>query len=148
MTVTLSNYDIKKNSQKLNKWLTSVQYGNGEGYFSINYKDGYFDQLTDFVLQQEKGIQFLSVMNNGFNKMIGTGKLLQEMYETRKSLNEYLEPTLLINKVKCIIDDLETGNAILIQGGNKIFRGKENIPLKQFFALYAINKIASIANEK
>jgi hypothetical protein len=29
-----------------------------------------------------------------------------------------------------------------------VFKYKEKIPVRQFFALYAINKISTIANEK
>ena len=39
-------------------------------------------------------------------------------------------------------------NIEINQTSIKIFKHKEKVPLNQFFALYAINKISTIANNK
>jgi DNA (cytosine-5)-methyltransferase 1 len=52
------------------------------------------------------------------------------------------------NQVNLIIKNLNIGNKTLKLHEKKIFVYKDEIPVEQLFALYAINKIASVANEK
>ena len=66
ITVTLSNYDITS-SQSLKKWITSVQYGNGEGYPSKNYDDSCFRKIEPILRKFENGDEFIKAVNNGFS---------------------------------------------------------------------------------
>lgn len=147
ITVTLSNYDIEKNGKQGNKWITSVQYGNGEGFPNFNFPDNLHQELEQLIKNCKKGDQFIEIINNGFSKKIANGKKLQKMYELQRSDGNYLEPTTLVEIVAAIINDLKIDTEKFTQNGTIIFKQKDTVPLKQLFALYAINKISSIANE-
>ena len=56
------------------------------------------------------------------------------------------ESKRLTDLVQEIIDELKIENVEIEQKKLIVFKHKEKIPLKQFFALYAINKISTIAN--
>jgi DNA (cytosine-5)-methyltransferase 1 len=45
-----------------------------------------------------------------------------------------------------LIEKLKIENKEILQPSRKVFIHKEKVPVNQFFALYAINKIATIAN--
>ena len=73
---------------------------------------------------------------------------MQKMYELQKSENGLLEPTELIEEVGRLIDNFSFASPNFIQNGLVIFDKKEIVPKKQFMALYAINKIATVINSK
>ena len=147
ITVTLSNYDVT-NKTTSNRWMTSVQYGNGEGYPSKNYEDNYYRIIEPILQEFEGGKEFIEMINNGFSEKIARSSNLQAMYEVQKSENGYLEPTELIEEVGRIIDKFSFTRPNFKQNGKVIFDNKKIIPKKQFFALYAINKISSITNSE
>ena len=72
---------------------------------------------------------------------------LQEMYELQKSKDGLLEPTELIEEVSRIIKKIVLKQEMYLQSGQEVFKNKQVVPVKQLFALYAINKISTIANE-
>ena len=146
LTITLSNYDIKKNEKEISIWRTSVQYGNGEGFPTYNYSDGMFKELESLIKKCKAGEKFLDIINNGISEKIGSSAKLQAMYENQKSNNSLLEPTELIEEIANIIDTLTINNEEFVQNDKVIFKNKKVIPIKQLFALYAINKISTIAN--
>ena len=57
-------------------------------------------------------------------------------------------PTELVDLVQEIIDELKIENVEIEQKKLIVFKHKEKVPVKQFFALYATNKISTIANGK
>lgn len=144
LTVTLSNYDIDKNEKAISKWVTSVQYGNGEGFPIYSYPNGYYKKIEPIIKELQNGKKFLHIMNNGFSEKIGKKNELQEMYESQRSIGNLLEPTELIEEVARLIEKLEVGKEEFVQNRRTIFKNKETVPVKQLFALYAINKISSI----
>ncbi len=147
LTVTLSNYDIGKNpKQAEGKWFTSIQYGNGKGFPIQKINNGYYKNLEELIRKHDKGKEFLEIINNGFSEKIGNSYQLQELYEQQKSNERYSEPTELVDKIRELIEMLEVSVKTVNQENNKIFKYKNEVPLKQFFALYAINKISTIAN--
>ncbi|WP_461640124.1 DNA cytosine methyltransferase [Labilibaculum euxinus] len=147
LTVTLSNYDIEKNpKQSEGKWFTSIQYGNGKGFPIQKINNGYYKNLEKLILKHDKGKEFLKIINNGFSEKIGNSYQLQELYEQQKSNEKYSEPTELVDKIGELIEMLEVSVKTVNQENNEFFKYKKEVPLKQFFALYAINKISTIAN--
>jgi DNA (cytosine-5)-methyltransferase 1 len=146
ITVTLSNYDIDKNGKNTRKWRTSIQYGNGEGFPTFSLTDGFYKKIEKTIEKALHGPSFLGIINNGFSEKIAKGKALQEMYEVQKSKEIYLEPTTLVEKIAEIIKELKIEDEKFEQRKTIVFKNKETVPLKQLFALYAINKIATIAN--
>jgi DNA (cytosine-5)-methyltransferase 1 len=146
LTVTLSNYNIEKKEKVVKKWITSIQYGNGEGFPTYNIPDNYHIELEQVIKKIKHGEKFLQVLNNGFSEKIAKAKELQLMYELQKSNGQYLEPTELIEAVASLIQDLDVREEFK-QDEITVFRKKESVPVKQIFALYAINKISSFAND-
>jgi DNA (cytosine-5)-methyltransferase 1 len=147
ITVTLSNYDIKRNGKNTNYWLTPVQYGNGKGFPIFNFSDGYYKKIEPVIKKTKNGKKFLNNINNGFAKKIGKSITLQEMYEKQQSHHGLLEPTELIEKLARLIEGIGLEQEEFEQNGKVIFRDKKTIPIKQLFALYGINKISTIANK-
>lgn len=148
MTVTLSNYDIEKNSKANGKWSTSIQYGTGKGFPIQHIEDSYYKELESIISKLKTGKEFIEIMNNGFSEKIGNASQLQYMYEVQKSDGKLLEPTHLVEELKQIIDKIEIDIPQYEQNGMVIFKYKKIVPVKQLFALYAINKISTIANQK
>jgi DNA (cytosine-5)-methyltransferase 1 len=148
LTVTLSNYDIEKNLKFSDgKWYTSIQYGTGKGFPIQKIKDNYFKNIESILQELKGGKDFLKYINNGFSQRIGNTRELQSLYEQQKSSRKYTEPTELVDLVNKIIEKLNIEKIDFDQKKYKIFKYKEKIPVKQLFALYAINKISTIANE-
>ncbi len=145
ITVTLSNYDITGKNSDIGKWITSVQYGNGDGFPHHNFPDGFFSKLEKIIQQFDCGSQFLEIINNGFSERIAKSEILQAMYESDKSFGNFLEPTRLIEEVARIIKKLRFNSKSIYEDGTKIFK-KEMVPQQQVLALYALNKIATITN--
>lgn len=149
LTVTLSNYDIETNPKSAeSKWFTSVQYGTGKGFPIQKINDKYYKNLEGIINEYKSGKEFLKYINNGFSEKIGNANELQKLYELQKSNSNYTEPTELVDTVQELIDRLNIENIEVEQGHLKVFSHKEKVPLKQFFALYAINKISTKANGK
>lgn len=147
MTVTLSNYNIEKNNKADGKWRTSIQYGTGKGFPIQHIDDLYYIKLETIISKIKGGTKFLKVINNGFSEKIGSSQELQEMFELQKSTANFLEPTRLVDEVGNVIQNTKIDETNFIQSDINIFL-KNIVPTKQLFALYAINKIATIANSK
>ncbi|HYF66699.1 MAG TPA: DNA cytosine methyltransferase [Ohtaekwangia sp.] len=148
ITVTLSNYNISTNSS-IRKWRTSVQYGNGKGFPSENFPDNYYKTIEPLIEQFESGKKFIEIINNGFSEKIASSEEMQAMHEAQQSKGCYLEPVKLVEEVARIITGFKFDEEEFAQcEDSKVFKHKINVPKKQFLALYAINKIVSVANEK
>ena len=145
LTVTLSNFRIGEDKASKNKWFTSIQYGNGEGYPSHLVRDNTFIKLEPIIKKHSNGNLFLEIINNGFTEKIGSKKELQYLFEKQTEIDGKKDPTELIEELKEIINSLNQSN-FAIEENLRVFKHKTNVPLKQVFALYGINKIASIAN--
>jgi DNA (cytosine-5)-methyltransferase 1 len=149
ITVTLSNYNIEKNSEVVEKWLTSIQYGTGEGFPIQNIADNYFLEIESIVENLKNGKKFLKIINNGFSEKIGSSTELQLLYENQKSTDSLIEPVELVEELlKGIIEKYQPISQDFEQKEVVIFSNKSKIPTKQIFALYAINKISTLANNK
>lgn len=147
LTVTLSNYDIPKNGKTTKKWITSVQYGTGNGFPTYNFPNEFHKTIKPIIQKTQKGKVFINLIDNGFSDKIPCGYHMQTMYEEQNSHEKYLQPIELIEEVAILINQLEIDDEYFAPENNKIFK-KKIVPLKQLFALYAINKISSIANRK
>lgn len=148
LTVTLSNYDIEKNPKSAEgRWFTSIQYGTGKGFPIQKINDKFYKNIEVLIKEYKGGKEFLKYINNGFSEKIGNAKELQKLYELQKSNTKYTEPTELVDTVQHLIENLNIENIEVLQNKIKVFKHKDKVPVKQFFALYAINKISTIANE-
>ena len=148
LTVTLSNYDIVKNNQPKNKWFTSIQYGTGKGFPTQNIPNNYYKEIEPTILKFKEGEQFLNIINNGFTEKIGSSKDLQRHYELQISNCKVSQPTELIEEITNILNKIKFEQDEFVQNRTIVFKHKNKIPVKQLFALYAVNKISSTANNK
>lgn len=146
ITVTLSNYLIDADSNDTNKWITSVQYGNGDGFPTFYFLDGYYKELEPIISKHRNGNNFIEIINNGFSEKIGSSVQMQHLYEVQRSTDILYEPTKLIEEVAEIVTKLLDDKDDFIQSNSVVFKNKSKVPMKQLFALYAINKISSTAN--
>ena len=148
LTVTLSNYDIEKNTRTQNKWITSIQYGTGINFKNQKVEDGYYKNIEPIIIKEKGGENFIKIINNGFREKIGSAKDLQKMYEEQVAYDNLLEPTDLVDKVNKMIKEIDFEKSNYEQTDTIVFTNKKTIPMSQVFALYAINKISTIANFK
>ncbi len=147
LTVTLSNYDIEKNTKSAEeKWFTSIQYGTGKGFPIQKINDKFYRNIEELIKEYKGGKEFLKYINNGFLEKIGNAKELQKLYEVQQSNSKYMEPTELVDSIHDIIEKLNIEKTEVRQNRIKVFKHKEKVPVRQFFALYAINIISSTAN--
>jgi DNA (cytosine-5)-methyltransferase 1 len=151
ITVTLSNYDIIKDQdtreKTTDKWITSVQYGIGEGFPCQRYKDHYYREIEGLVKSIEHGERFVETINNGFSETIARGELLQALHEAQQGRDGYVTPAELLERVAELVDGIPFTEKDIQLKDKRVFR-KAIVPKKQVFALYAINKICSVANER
>jgi len=145
ITVTLSNYDITNIDETEFRWMTSVQYGNGDGFPTMNFKDEKFTDLEPVIRNFRNGPRFIEVINNGFSETIANSSVMQEMYEQQRDRNNYLEPTKLIERLAAIIEQYSIPE-LFDQREQVIFPNKTAVPQSQVMALYGINKICTVAN--
>ncbi len=147
LTVTLSNYDIENNSKTNGKWFTSIQYGTGKGFPIQKIPDYFYRNIESLIKNQNGGEEFISIINNGFSEKISKSKEMQKMYEIQKSIGQFKEPTELVDEINNILSKLNIENTNIKQNESNIFIYKKEVPIKQLFVLYAINKISSTANK-
>ena len=135
-------------AKQKNKWFTSIQYGTGEGFPTQNIKNEYDKEIEPIILKFKEGKHFLNIINNGFTDNIGTSKALHKYTELQVSDSKISMPTELVEEVSTILNQLSFEQSEFKQNGTTVFKYKKRIPVKQLFALYAINKISTIANKK
>ena len=111
--------------------------------FSIFYK-----KLEPIILKFKEGQNFLKIINNGFTEKIGTSKELQKHYELQVTKDYISQPTELVEEITHILNQINFEQNEFEQKETVVFKHKKKIPVNQLFALYAINKISSIANSK
>jgi DNA (cytosine-5)-methyltransferase 1 len=148
ITVTLSNYDIESNGQAAEKWITSIQYGTGINFKNQNIKDGFYSNIESLISEEKEGVSFIKTIKNGLSEQVGSAKELQAMYEEQASKGDLLEPTALVARIGDAINSIKLTQKILTQEKFLIFKHKATVPMRQLYALYAINYVASIANKK
>ena len=135
ITVTLSNYDITNKEESVFKWITSVQYGNGDGFPTVNFEDHYFMAIEHIINEFPNGPNFLEIVNNAFSEHIADGKTMQVLYEQQRDQKNYMEPTALVEKLANIIDRC-CAKGLFAQKDHVIFPDKETVPQSQVMALY------------
>lgn len=146
ITVTLSNYRIGDSKITSTQWQTSIQYGNGKGYPNQEIPDNYYKEIEELISSLENGSAFVQFVNNGFSERIPGKQTLQRLYEQNLNETDYLGPIQLIELVRKKIDSLEFEQELFEQTEELIFKHKSDIPIKQLFALYAVNKISTTSN--
>lgn len=144
MTVTLSNYCLKKNGKSDKKWRTTITYGTGEGYKLQEISLRSQTKIRTLIQSFDGGGEFIEKIDNGFSKKIAFGNELQDMYEKNYS-NGKLHPVDLVFEVQKLVSQYAEEKMIDTGG---IFKYKKQVSKKQLYALYVINQIIQIANKR
>lgn len=144
MTVALSNYCLKENGKSDNKWRTTVTYGTGKNYKLQEISNTEQSKIKEFIKSFDNGNEFIERVHNGFSEKIATGKNLQDMYEKSYS-NGKLHPVDLIAETNQLISQYANGEII---DTKDIFKYKNQVHKRQLYALYAVNQITTIANQR
>lgn len=148
MTIDLMNYDLKASKQIISeKWKTYVFYSNGDDYLSKAHevKPNNFKKLESIISEKvEDGKTFIKLINNGFSDKIPSGKVMQDLLDKRISSQDHQDPLQLLQRIDQLINCHQNINDKVAD--KKLPFKKQDIPLKQVMALYALNKVISVAN--
>ncbi len=147
MAVTLSNYDLKKNGNADGRWRCSVTYGQGKGYRIQIINSASLPVIRDAVRAVgPEGQRFSRFITNGFTAKVAPSRVMQQLYETNKSVNGYNNPAVIIDKTGPLIDRFIKKDEHVILPSK--FLRKRSIPKRQLFALLAVSQIASAAERR
>lgn len=148
LTVELTNFDLLRSNGAVNgKWRSFILYSNGEGYQKKAHeiKENYFRKLEPVILRHlPSGKRFIKVINNGFSERIPHAQLMQALLERTAKSDDFYPPAQILTKINEMINDHCQEKVVVID--EKLPFKKEQIPLKQILALYAINKVISVTN--
>ncbi len=146
VVVSLSNFSAFNESALVgSKWYTTIYYGIGDGYNTQAIADSTFKKLENKIKNIPKGDLFLKHINNGFSERIGSGEILQKLYESQKSSENHTEPTLLVDEIGELISQLEIEHGYLqVQ---ELGLQRNRLHVFHLLSLYAVNLIATIANQ-
>ena len=145
MTVALSNYCLKENKASDGKWRTTITYGQGKGY-KLQEINGRQQVKIKRCIEENfsDGVDFIQEVESTFLGKIAKGRELQDMYEKNYS-NEKLHPVELIEKTTGLVGKYANGEIISTKD---IFQYKSDVHKRQLYALYVINQISQIANDR
>jgi DNA (cytosine-5)-methyltransferase 1 len=146
MTVALSNYCLKKNSDSDGLWRTTVTHGTGRNYKLHEICSSKQKEIEDFILVNfDDGEEFVRVIKKGLLHKVSASSKLQSMYEQNLCQNEKLHPVELVNEVQSIIVRYANGEVV---DTKSIFKYKDRVHKKQLYSLYSIVTICSEIKKK
>ena len=144
MTIALSNYCLKQNSDSDGVWRTTVTYGTGKSYKLQEINGSNQQEIEKFIIENfDDGEGFISVIKKDILCRVATSSKLQDMYEQNLYQEDELHPVELISKVQSTIVKHANGEII---SADKIFQYKDKVHKKQAYALFVINKICQTIN--
>lgn len=149
MTIDLMNFDFKSSRKNISeKWKTFVFYSNGQGSLSKIHeiRPNQFKKLEHVITQKvNNGKTFIKLINNGFSERIPSGKKMQLLLDKKILCEHHHTPFQLLQKIDQLISTHPNIDDRVID--KSLPFKKKDIPLKQVMALYALNKVVSVANE-
>src|SRR5690606_5387956 len=108
--------------------------------------DGFYRAREPTLDKLVDGRRFTAVMAGGTLEQTAPSVKPQQMHERQRSGGTSLEPTLLIDESARLIATFRLEDETLSRTPATVFKNKKEVPAKQLFALYAINKISSTTN--
>lgn len=146
MTVALSNYCLKQNSDSDGVWRTTVTYGTGKSYKLQEIDGSNQQEIEKFIIENfDDGEGFISVIKKDILCRVATSSKLQDMYEQNLYQEDELHPVELINEVQSIIARYANGEVVRSEG---VFKYKEEVYKRQLYALFAIKVISMEINQE
>ena len=105
----------------------------------------YFQRI---ILRSDKnqGKRFIADFNQHFRPALNKVRDFQDAYENPKKFDRNLNPDILVDKIADLIcsHKIEPGTRV---HSPKAIAGKSALPLRQLYAMYAINKLISLQHE-
>jgi DNA (cytosine-5)-methyltransferase 1 len=146
MTVALSNYCLKQNSDSDGVWRTTVTYGTGKAYKLQEVDASIHQEIEGFILGSfDDGEDFIGVIKKDILNRVATSLKLQNMYERNLYHETNLHPVDLINELYFLVSKYANGEMIKV---SNIFKHKDHVHKKQIYALYAIAQITKKINQR
>ena len=149
MTVALTNYNPATSSKRdsLN-WYSAVFYGTGKGFAVEILQPDMHKYFQRIILRSDKnqGKRFIADFNQHFRPALNKVRDFQDAYENPKKFDRNLNPDILVDKIADLIcsHKIEPGTRV---HSPKAIAGKSALPLRQLYAMYAINKLISLQHE-
>jgi len=144
MTVALSNYNptsqIKVGGKK---WYSAVFYSTGKDYVVEILEPNKFKRFERIILDNQgmKGKLFMNEFDHQFQSALENIDRLQHAYENPSLINKEFDPICLIDDIAKFIEKHDSSEK-LIHTLNPI-AGRKSLPIRQLYAMYAINKLIS-----
>lgn len=145
MTVALTNYNPATSSRRENlNWYSAVFYGTGKGFAVEILRPDMYKYLQRIILRSDgnHGKRFIADFNRRFSSTLNKVKDFQNAYENPKKFNKNLNPDILVDKIADLIcsHNIEIGTRV---HSPEAIAGKSALPVRQLYAMYAINKLIS-----
>ncbi len=145
MTVALTNFDPRNflnPDEEKNDWYSSVFIGSGKDFILKTIPKNSFTQLGKIIEKHNSivGKKFIKDFNKEFSNVIGKTHVFQDAYVNGRKNVPY-EPNLIVDKVGTFL--LRYNPEQKFMTIPHIIPEREQIPTRQVFAMYAINRIIS-----
>lgn len=149
MTVALTNYNPTTSSKRENlNWYSAVFYGTGKGFAVEILRPNMYKYFQRIILRSDgnHGKRFITDFNRHFRPSLNKVKDFQNAYENPKKFDKNLNPDILVDKIADLISshNIEIGTRV---HSPEAIAGKSALPLRQLYAMYAINKLISSQHE-
>lgn len=148
MTIALTNYNPVKpaDSEILNEWYSSVFLGTGQDFVAKIIPKNHFKKIGKLIEihHEDIGRRFIKEFEKSFSDVIGNSHKFQEAYVFEGTRLPH-EPSRLIDKIgKFILEfELEFEPELEQMKMPDLIPEKPQVPTRQVFAMYAINRIVS-----
>jgi DNA (cytosine-5)-methyltransferase 1 len=142
MTIALTNYNPTFATEVANEWYTSDFMGSGKDFIVRVIPKSHFKDIGKLIEIHQKnfGKKFIREFEERFKEVIGGTSKFQEAYVLEDSRLLH-EPSRLIDEISEFISDYElTDRYMKIPD---LIPEKEQVPTRQVFAMYAINRLVS-----
>jgi DNA (cytosine-5)-methyltransferase 1 len=145
MTVALTNFNPRASANSATngtKWHSSVFLGAGKDFKIKAIRKSGFKRIGKLIESQHRiqGAKFINEFEKRFQKAIGNTHKFQEAY-VGQDASGIFEPRRLIEEIGHFIAQNEPEEKHM--NIPDLIPGKERIPTRQVFAMYAINRIIS-----
>jgi DNA (cytosine-5)-methyltransferase 1 len=145
MTVALTNFNPATSLKREDlNWYSAVFCGTGKGFIIEILRPNMHKDLQNIILNSNRsqGKRFIADFNKRFSPILNKVKYFQSAYTNPSKFDKNINPDILIDRIADLIRShkIEEGARINI---SETIAGKSILPLRQIYAMFAINKLIS-----
>lgn len=143
MTVALTNFNpLSEKVGDTVEWNSSIFVGSGKNFVIRVLPKSHFKDLGKLIESHHKvvGKRFIKDFDRKFKQILGQTSKFQGAYVSNMGKPIY-EPSQIIDEISRFIDSIKFSE--INMNIPNLVPGKEQVPAKQVYAMYAINKIIS-----